>query len=202
MKSIRYIAITLLSLFCFSGAFAAETAEQALSKCLSKLNAGAVDINFILTNQGEKHNCSVTISRKCYRLSAPGVEVWFDGTTQWSYLTKNRELNITEPTSAEIMESNPFAIISDYKSSFKAKRLADAGMVIELSAKSGASNIRKAVLTLNPKTYLPTKVIVTLSSGQTMSAVVTSATTKAAPPASTFKYNKAKYPASEIVDLR
>ena len=203
IKFLRTFVVVLLAGFCVSNAFAVETAEQVLSKCASKISkAPSVDIKFNLNYGDSKSKCELIISRDKYRLSSADMEVWYDGATQWSYLTSDKEVTITEPLPEELLESNPFAIITNYKTSFTFRRLAGDKNEIELVAKNKMSSIKKAVITIDGKTYLPTKLVVTMANGHTFAATVTSAAEGKQLPAATFIYNKNQYPAKTTIDLR
>ena len=65
---------------------AAETASQIIAKCAAKVSASP-SIKFKFTLQyGERTSpCDITVARQRYRMSSPEMEVWFDGTTLWTY---------------------------------------------------------------------------------------------------------------------
>ena len=56
-----------------------------------------------------------------FLLDADGVKTWFDGRTQWSYLTNSDEVNISEPTPEELQSINPYALLSIYKQGYHMK---------------------------------------------------------------------------------
>lgn len=199
----RFAYFILLVAFCTGRAVAVESAEQLLQRCSDKVNnTPSITLKFVLTYGDNKSNCELIISREKYRLSSTDVEVWFDGSTQWSYSAVDKEVSITEPTEEELLESNPFAIINNYKKAYTFRRLSGEKNEIELVAKSKMSSIRKAVVTIDGRTFLPSKMIVTMSNGRTFSATVSSALEGKALPNSTFIYNKEKYPATTVIDLR
>lgn len=182
---------------------AADSAEKILSKCAAKVNESpSISIKFTLTYSNQMLPCDIIISKNKYRLSSKEMQVWYDGTTQWTYITSNKQLSITEPTMDELLESNPFAIINNYAKAYTSKVLNSKDLKVELTAKSKSSSISKAVVSINAATYLPSKIEVTLSNGTTMTATAGTTTIGKLLPVSTFIYNKAKFPAEEIVDLR
>ncbi len=205
MKHFRRLSflIILAILMSPSAASAAETAAQILAKCATKVNnAPALTVKFRLTFGNGHSDCTMTMAKEKYRLSSKEMEVWYDGSTMWTYSTASKELSITDPTDDELLECNPFAILNGVTKVYNAHRLKGQSYEIELTAKAKGSTIRKAVVSINPKTYLPTKLVVTLSNGRTFSAAVTSSAVGKAVPASTFIYNKSKFPAKETIDLR
>ena len=204
MKLILKAFLSLLILgACGMKCEAVETAEQLIERCASKINkAPSMTIKFNLSFGDKKSDCQLIVSREKYRLSSSDIEVWFDGTTQWSYSSADREVSITEPTIDEQLECNPFAILNNFKSAYNVRRLSGEKNEIEMTAKNKMSTVRKAVITINGTTGLPSKLVVTMSNGRTFSAVVTSAVEGKRLPSTTFVYDKAKYPANTVVDLR
>lgn len=203
IKKITYLFVLLIALFVPAVAQAAESADQILAKCAAKVNgAPSISVKFTLEYGNKRMPCNIVISKDKYHLSSNDVKVWYDGTTQWTYLIAGKQLSITEPTAEELLESNPFAILNHYSKAYSCKKLAGSGINIQLTSKSKAGSIRKAVVSINPKTYLPTKVVVTLSNGQTMSASAGSAVIGKLLPSKTFVYNEKAFPAKETADLR
>lgn len=204
MKLFRYLS-TILLLMISGIAFAArtETAATLMSRCAAAVSgAASLKIGFNLSTSQGTQACSMTVAGSRFVLDSPVLRVWYDGTDQYTYIKRTRELNITEPTADELMECNPFAIVNHYSKVYNVRRLSGDRPVVELTPRSGASNIRKAVLTLDPETMLPTKLIVTLTDGHTIAATVTSVVRGGKVAASTFTYDKSRYPAVEVVDLR
>lgn len=203
MKYLKYITFAAGLIMSYP-VFAVETAQQLIARCAAVVNeAPSVDVAFTLSNvQGGPVKMTMTISKQRFMLDSPQMIVWYDGTTQWTYLKKDKELNITDPTTEELMECNPFAILNYYSSAYTARRLEGEQSVIELVSKDRNASVRKAVVTLDPSTHFPSKVIITTSTGSVMVATVTSITKGRSLPISTFTYDTVKYPANEIIDLR
>lgn len=203
IKRLIYLFAIVCAVFMATSASAAETADQILAKCAQKVNnTPSISIKFVLSYDNNMLPCNLVISKDKYHLSSKDMQVWYDGRTQWTYLIATQQLSITEPTPDELMESNPFAILNHYKKSYTSKKANGKGLNIELTAKSKANSIQKAVVSINPKTYLPNKVTITLSNGKTLTASAGTVTEGKLLPSKTFKYDKVPYPAKEITDLR
>ena len=56
-----------------------------------------------------------------FYLNSGGIQSWFDGTTQWSYLESSEEVNVSNPTPDELQTINPYALLSIYKSGYNYK---------------------------------------------------------------------------------
>lgn len=203
MKRITFYNILFIFLLCSFETKAAETATQILNRCAETVNeAELLDVNFTLNAGGQTADFTMKISHEKFMMESTDVAVWYNGVTQWTYVKSSRELNITDPTTDELMESNPFSILNFYSKVYNTQRLAGTGIAIEMTSKDSNATIRKAVVSINSKTYLPSKIVVTLHNGRTMTAVITSITKGKRPSATTFTYDKAMYPATETIDLR
>lgn len=182
---------------------AIETASQVLAKCATALSqAPSLSATVSVTASGESIDMTMLISQQRFMLESPQMALWYDGVTQWTYDKDSREVNITEPTPDELLECNPFAIINYYSKAYTTRRLAGDGTVVELASKSRSANVRRAVITIDESTNMPSKIVLTMSSGHTMVAVVKSIKRGANVPDARFRYDRSKYPASEIIDLR
>ncbi len=204
MKHFTLYNIVLLFFFLSTfNANAAENATQILSRCANAVNnAESFEIKFTLKTGNQSSDFEMLISHEKFKLESKDVAVWYNGVTQWTYIKSNQELSITDPTADELMECNPFAILNFYSKKYNARRLAGTGNNIEMTSKDSNSTIRKAVITIDSKTYLPTKLNVTLSNGRTMSAVISSIVRGKRQAATAFTYDKTKYPSLETIDLR
>lgn len=200
---ILILFVAIAAGICGVAARTVPTAASIIDKCAAKIKAApSVQFKFTLTYGNTKSACDIIIAKQKYRLSSSQMEVWYDGTTQWTYASAQKELSITEPTADELLECNPFAILSHYDKAYKCRRLQGPDYEIELVSKSKTATVRKAVVSINPSTMMPSKLVVTLSNGHTFTATVGTAKTGKALPSSTFVYDKKKFPASEIIDLR
>lgn len=199
------MALLVISISSSINASADETAATIMQRCADKFkNAPALAADFAIANSAEPLSGTITLSRSKFNILTPVISIWFDGKTQWTYLTENKEVNITEPTREELMESNPFEIIANFNANYKCRKLkAPLGSeIIELTPKSSGQNISVAKITINKKTGWPTAINVTFSNGNTSSISISKVTPLKSVPAKTFTFDKAAYPVSEIVDLR
>ena len=182
---------------------AIETASQVLAKCATTLSdAPSLSASVAVTSAGESIDMTMLVSQQRFMLESPKLTLWYDGITQWTYDTETREVNITEPTVDELLECNPFAIINYYTKAYTARRLAGDGVIVELASKSRSATVRRAVISIDEHTYMPSKIVLTMSNGSTMVAVVKSIKRGGNVPDARFRYDSTKYPASEIIDLR
>ncbi len=184
--------------------WAVETAAQLLDRCIAQVNsAPSLEIKASMaTNNGSTIACTLTLSREKFSLSSPQMLVWYDGSTQWTYSVESKELTITEPFDEELLQINPFAILKNYADNYTVRRLSSGIPKVELVAKQASAPVKKAVVMLNPTTYLPDRLDITLSNNVSVCILVSSAKKGATLPSTVFKFNPNKYPVKETNDLR
>lgn len=115
----KTILIALMALIGLS-AFA-QSAQQVLDRTAKVIgNKSGASANFTISN-AKIGSSSGTIAIKGNKFNArtPQAIVWFNGKTQWSYLKKTNEVNISTPTQAQQMAMNPYTFINIYKTGYK-----------------------------------------------------------------------------------
>ena len=117
MKKISILMITvLLSL----GAHA-ESAKSILDKAAATVsNPSGVQANFEMhSKQFGNTSGSISIKGKKFHASTPQAIIWLDGKTQWTYMKQNDEVNVSNPSEADLQAINPYNFINIYKKGFK-----------------------------------------------------------------------------------
>lgn len=178
----------------------AADANTVLAKTAAKLtSAKSVTAKFSGSASG-----SITVSGSKFTMSAGGNGVWYDGTNMWTYSKKAGETSLTNPTQSELMESNPMEVIRNYKTSFNAKKVKEAGglATLKLTPKKKGSSVKEATLVINTSTWLPSSIDVIFNNNQRMTFNISSISVGGALSSSTFVYPSASYKGVEVVDLR
>ena len=115
----------LLVIFIVTAATLSSTQAQ-ISKSITKVldncaktfkSAGDVKAQFVATQfEGRDEIGSsrgtISISGKKLFIDNGGVKIWYDGKTQWSLVSDNKEVNITEPSPQERSQMNPYSFLS------------------------------------------------------------------------------------------
>ncbi|MBO5053384.1 MAG: outer-membrane lipoprotein carrier protein LolA [Muribaculaceae bacterium] len=205
MKRLLNILITLI-LVLGNGIYshAAKSATSILDNTAKTFTSPAsVTVKFSLSGATSGMG-QMTMSKQKFTFSAGDMSVWYDGKSQWALQRSAGEVNLTNPTADELAESNPFAILSAYRSLYNAKLISSTktAYTIELTAKHRHSQIKKAILTISPNKYQLMSIKATLSDNSTLSVKVTSFSPGKALPASYFQYNAHSNPSVKIIDLR
>ena len=146
----------------------------------------------------------MTMSGKKFTFNLGNVAVWYNGTYQWALNRSDSEVTLTKPTAAEVVESNPFAILTSYKQHYT-PTLAQSQKgeyAITLKPKKRGGQITTATIRVNAGNYAPIALTLRLSDGSTVAVSVKSVSHGASLPASYFQYDTRSNPKVELIDLR
>jgi outer membrane lipoprotein-sorting protein len=176
-------------------------AEKILDKVSVFLsNPEGVRIDFT----GSENGYLIMKGEKFY-LNIQSIQSWYDGKTQWSYLTDNEEVNISSPTKEEIQAISPYHLLKRYKSDYtyiyigQSKRKGKLVHEINLTSKSDIINDIKLIISDDNKPVA----ILFYRNYKLMSEVnITSLQTDSKINDKQFRFDKTKYPQVEIIDLR
>ena len=148
-------------------------------------------------------NVSGTIAVKGGKFNArtPQAIVWFNGKTQWTYMKKNNEVNISIPTQAQQQMMNPYTFINVYKTGYKMSSTKAGGSYeVHLVAQNQKRSIQEMYVTVNSKTYVPSRVKMK-HNGRWYTVTISNFSAKKLPD-SLFAFNSKDSPSAEVIDLR
>ena len=196
------LRITLAMLLFTAVASYGQTARQVLDKAAAAVsNKSGITASFAL--KGEQMNTSGTLAIKGRKFHAttPQATIWFDGKTQWTYMKKSDEVNISTPTEAQLAAINPYNFIYMYKKGYQ-YTMAKKGQSYEihLTATDKKRNIQEMYITVGQKSYVPTQIRMKQQKGWTTIDIrnFKAATLSDA----TFRFNSKDFPTAEVIDLR
>ena len=180
-----------------------QTARSVLDKTAAVVsNKNGVTASFKMTD-GQYGSMSGTISvkgRKFYA-TTPQATVWFDGKTQWTYMAKNEEVNVTNPTEAELQAINPYNFINIYKKGFSyTLKTVGKEYQVHLTATDKGRKLQEMYIYVNKGSYVPTQV--KMRRGSKWSTIAISNFKAANFSDAIFRFNAKKFPEAEIIDLR
>lgn len=202
MKLKRYLMTTVFMVF-VSMLFA-QNATQILDKVSATLNAsGNVKVGFSLDVDGNSGTGYIKLQGKKFIVNMGGSITWFDGKTMWTYVKENEEVNVTNPTAAQVAKMNPYAFVSFYKKGYKAsigKSTASVHEVI-LTGQDGSA-YSSVVLEINKKTNLPQTIMLASAKGGSIKINCNSFLKNQKYTDATFRFNKKNYPKADVIDLR
>lgn len=186
-------------------------ARQILDQTVSTLqHGGGIYATFIGSSEG-----TLQLKGDRFYLNSNGIQSWFDGKTQWSYVENSEEVNITNPSPEELQTIHPMALLSLYRhgynyqyngtQAYDGQKAHAITLTPEAAPKSGQSagqpNIRQITVLISPQ-HLPLYIKVEPKHGPAQEYMVTSCQLHQSLNDATFTFDPQKYPNAEVIDLR
>ena len=199
----KRLSLILLTILLATGIYAQKAAQAR--KILDKTAAivgrkGGASANFSVS--GKYGNTSGTISIKGNKFNArtPQAIVWYDGKTQWTYMKKSQEVNVSTPTEAQQQSMNPYKFVNIYKNGFKlGVKNVSGGWQVHLYATNQKRTIKEMYITIG-KNYYPKTIKMRQSNGWTTINVSNFKARNLSD--ATFRFNAKDFPNAEVIDLR
>ena len=168
----------------------------------------SIQINGIQQNVSEKMDGTIRMQKEKFSIDTPDATIWFDGETQWNLFKQNEEVNVSTPTTDELMMSNPMTFLQHYKKGFKAsyegERTAMGGKTayeVVLTPKVKV-DIASMVLLLDKFSKLPLSIELILRNGMINKIQIKSMEKRVQLPDNSFTFDEAAFPNVEVIDLR
>lgn len=198
-KILLIIPLLLMSLVMLADN--AADARKILDKTAAVVNRkGGASAQFTISG-GKIGATSGTISIKGNKFCAttPQATMWYDGTTQWTYMKANNEVNIATPDAHKQQMMNPYTFISLYKKGYNLS-VKTQGKVHQVHmVAQGNAAIKEMYITIDSN-YRPTQVRMN-QKGTWTTIQIRNFSAKNLSDA-TFRFNSKDYPKAEVVDLR
>ena len=200
MKRIYFIILLLVPLCIF--AQKDTKARQILDRTASALQqAGGIRATFEGSNNG-----TLLMKGEKFFLDCAGISSWFDGKTQWSYVSDNEEVTVSIPTPEELQGINPYALIQSYKNGYnyqyKGKHTQNGIIGHEVKLIPEHEHSLKSITLFVTEKYLPIYIKVEQDNGMADEIIITSCQTNQKLNDNVFVFDKKKYPNAEIIDMR
>lgn len=193
----------LIILACQWLAGTAQTATQVLDRCAALVgNAEGATARFSMSSAqyGEARG-TIAIKGNKFHTETPTVSMWFDGTTLWTYMAENDEVNISTPTEQQLQTLNPSSFIHLYRSGFTTTMTTTASTyVVHLTANDPQRRIREAFVTVDKTTYAPKEIKFLQRNRWTTFTISEIQAQRQAD--GVFRYNSSLHPNAEMIDLR
>lgn len=197
-----FISIAILLISLSISAQSAIQAKKILDKTASIVGRkDGASANFTISS-GKYGSTSghVAIKGNKFYAYTPEAKVWFDGKTQWSYMKKTNEVNVSVPTEAQQVSMNPYKFITMYKNGYTLGMTNKNGnYVIHLTAQNKKRSVQEMYITIN-RNYYPEQV--KMRQGKTWTTINISNFSAKNQNDATFRFPAKDYTNAEIIDLR
>lgn len=190
----------------------AQNGTAALDRVVEKIRrSGDLSAAFTLTVYNalnepvDKQSGTIKLSGDKFYWTTPAMTVWYNGQLQWAYVKASEEVNLTEPTPAEIASINPYTLITTYKQNFNVKALKAKNSqqrVAELTPKKKGTQIDRVVLIVNASNWMPQSFQIYYSDRTHSTIALSRLVTGQNFSDATFVFDKKQYPKAEVIDLR
>ena len=209
----QLITLLALALIPFSVVAQDNGATRILDAAVAKIKADAgVQMNFTVTMHdatGEEiydDKGVLKMDGEKYALITDQMKLWCDGTTQWSYISQNNEIYISEPNADDARAFSPVHIMQLYKEGFRCEQYMagtnDKVNAVKMTAVTRDNEIRKAIITINKQSGLPVMLKVSYENGSSADIKVDSYISKCKFAVKEFRCRTKEYRGAEIVDMR
>jgi outer membrane lipoprotein-sorting protein len=188
---------------------AADILSRAASLC--RQSGGITALFTLRTHSGqlsESFEGVIHMKGDKFALVTPDMKTWYDGLTQWTYMERIDEVNITTPEGDDLQLTNPAILLASYQNNFAAVYQGEATSThgktayrIELTPtkKTDVSNVE---IQIDKSSGLPVRFAIQLRNKARYILQISDIKTHVTLPDSFFTFPHADYPHAEIIDLR
>ena len=190
----------LMALFALLPA-SAQTAKEVLDKCAATVSVKqGAQASFTIKGDNMNTSGTLAIKGRKFHATTPQAIVWFDGKTQWTYVKKNDEVNVANPSESELSAINPYNFIYMYKNGYSYTMEKKNGHFIVHLTATGKKNISEMYITISQKTFVPSQIRMKQQKGWTTIDIRNFK--KSGLSDAAFRFNSKDYPTAEVIDLR
>jgi outer membrane lipoprotein-sorting protein len=213
MKKVLFLVlVTLLAIPAYSQK--ENSAKVVLDNAYAALkNAGGIKAKFsVSSTKGLKaigaQKGTIMLKGTKFLLKSSTNIIWFNGKTQWNYVYKNKEVNVTNPSTSELQNINPYYILSiyqkgfDYKLGNASKYKGKAAKEVLLTAQNKKQSISSITIYVSSNDNSPLFISITRRDGSRNDLNISGYQTHQNFSDGIFEFNKKDYPKVEVVDLR
>ena len=198
MERLRITIVALLIAVASYG----QTAKQVLDKAAAVVsNKSGITASFTLKGGQMNDKGSISIKGKKFQIKTSNVIIWFDGKTQWSYVRKNDEVNVSTPNESQLQALNPYNFIYMYKKGYNSTMAKKGGNYeVHLTSTDKKKSVQEMYILIHPQTYIPSEIRIKHSKG--WNTIEVSNVKKANLSDEIFHFNSKDFPTAEVIDLR
>ncbi|MDR1223846.1 MAG: hypothetical protein LBL07_13365 [Tannerella sp.] len=209
------LAVTLLFIAITGSTYSQTVDARSILEKTSQLYKqwSGMEIQFTANIRSEKNGVSesfegaMSMKADKFRLTTPEMMTWFDGTTQWTYILRTGEVNISTPTGSDLQFLNPMILLQGYRKDFNVSYIGESTSSNAKTAYDIAlvpkkkEDIEKIEIQIEKNTSLPAKLVVTMRNNMRNTIHIKEIKDSGHPDQS-FTFPENEYPDVEIIDLR
>ena len=207
MKWLRFFFICCLLGLC-SPVLRSQTPASVLENVSKALLEGqGVSADFVINSADVQSRGSILLRGDKFVLDTEGARTFFDGKTQWTYLFKSNEVNISNPEQEELQFIHPYAWLTSYKTKYRVKfgkaKLYRGQNIFEvvMTAKQPGDIICIVVYVLK-ESYLPIRLSMVGNTEDVTTISILKYKKDQLHADNEFTFDVSKYPGCEVIDLR
>ena len=210
----KYLFIVLCC-FAVVSSIWGQQAETILDKAAATYESSnglkasfAANIRYEKEGIAESFEGTIEMKGDKFVLVTPDMRIWFDGKTQWTYIMRTGEVNVSNPSGDELQFTNPMTLLRSYKKGFNfsyiGESTADNGRMANdvLLTSKLKDDIDKVELQIEKATSLPVRMTVIMKNGIRSVIRISKMQTGQNQPDQLFVFNPKDYPDAVEIDLR
>lgn len=181
----------------------AQSAKEVLDKCAATVSSrDGVKADFTMTSaQHGNASGKIAVKGKKFHATTPMATMWFNGKTLWTYMSKNEEVNVTNPSESQLQVLNPYNFVNMYKQGYDyTMTQSGSAYTVHLTATDQSRRVKEMFISVDKKNYHPTEVKILQKQKWTTFVISNLVTTKL--PDAEFSFNSKDFPSAEVIDLR
>ena len=152
-------------------------------------------------------NGTIQLKGEKFVLKTSDIITWFDGKTQWSYMVRNDEVNVSTPTQEELQQINPYTFLYMYQKGFSYKLgtvktfQGKAVWEVVLTADDKKQELESITLYVTKNAYEPVYIQLQQRGQKTRNEItVTAYQTGLDYADDVFTFDRKAYPTAEVID--
>ena len=198
MKKICFLILAAL----ISTVSMAQTAKSVLDKAAANITVkDGIKANFKMVGGIGNATGTILIKGKKFHATTPMATMWFNGKTLWTYMSKNEEVNVTNPSESQLQVLNPYNFVNMYKQGYDyTMTQSGSAYTVHLTATDQSRRVKEMFISVDKKNYHPTEVKILQKQKWTTFVISNLVTTKL--PDAEFSFNSKDFPSAEVIDLR
>jgi outer membrane lipoprotein carrier protein len=156
-------------------------------------------------NKSDTLDGSIILSKDKYKLRLDNNMVWYNGVTNWNYLTAENEVTITSPDKKDhSFQNRPSEIFSMYKSGYKSRLIEEKidSYLVDLYPEDIKSDLVRVRLAIKRSDLNLISLEYKRNDGLVITIMISEYDLKQKPEPDMFVFKPEKYKGVEIIDMR